>query len=410
MYNPLRSSRVLQRALSSTVASTVQARSLATVAPNVPLQPTAKAHRVVVIGGGAAGLSVSHMLLRSGKFAAAEIAIVDPAGYHHYQPGWTLVGGGLKTKEQLQRPLESLVDPNLRLYQEAVAGLQPEQNTITLSNGDALSYDHLVIAPGVKIDLNSIDGLQDALMDPTSLVCSIYTYETCDKVFRSIQKLKKGKAIFTQPAGLIKCAGAPQKIMWLALDHWEKQSIYQSSQTAHSPVKISFATGLPVMFGVPKYSRALNKLREQRGVEAMFEHDLVSIKGNLASFKSPHSKELVERPFDFLHVAPKMGPHKFVSDSVLSNESGYVNINTETLNHKDYKNVWGIGDAAALPTSKTAAAITAQAPVLVSNLLQAIGGFELSNKYDGYTSCPLTTGNGKVMLAEFKYGPEPYFT
>lgn len=404
MLGSTTSSRLFRKAVTCATTGKVQTRSLASVAQTASLQPTAKGHKVVVVGGGAAGLSVGHQLLRSGKFGAGSIAIVDPAEYHHYQPGWTFVGGGVKSKEELRRPLGSLIDPKLKHYQEGVVSFHPEKNTITLSNGDALNYDHLVVAPGIKINLDAIDGLQDALKDPASLVSTIYSYDYCDKVFSSIQKLKQGTAIFTQPTGVVKCAGAPQKIMWLALDYWKGQKLYQPGQA--SPINVVFATGLPVMFGVPKYSQALNKLREERGVAAMFEHDLVSVKSNIATFKSPHSKELVKKSFDFLHVAPKMGPHKFVSDSVLSNELGYLDVNEETLRHKDYDNVWGLGDAAALPTSKTAAAITAQAPVLVKNLLQAIDGAESSNKYDGYTSCPLTTEYGKVMLAEFKYGQE----
>lgn len=161
------------------------------------------------------------------------------------------------------------------------------------------------------------------------------------------------------------------------------------------------------MFGVPKYSKRLNALREQRGVEGLFLHDLASIDGNKATFNLPEGKGQMSRHFDFLHAVPKMGPHDFIKKSPLANEAGFVDVDINTTRHKTYPNIWSAGDAAGLPTSKTAAAVTAQAPVLVKNLLHAMKHEEVDAKYYGYTSCPLLTSYGKVMLAEFKYDAVP---
>ena len=384
------------------IGSTV--RKFASVSP---VNPKSRSHKIVVVGGGSAGMTISHQLLRSGKFAAHDIAVVDPATWHHYQPGWTLVGGGLKTKEELQRPMESLIDPKMKLYNDGVGQFDPEDNSITLANGDRVDYQQLIVCPGIHINYNSIKGLPEALANPDSLVSSIYGYDYCDKVFRTIKKLQKGTAIFTQPAGIVKCAGAPQKIMWLALDHWKKAGLYNSTNPSASAVQVNFATGLPVMFGVPKYSLKLDEMRKEKGVEGLFQHDLVEINGNTATFARPDGKEKVSKKFDLLHVVPKMGPHAFVKNSPLANEGGLVDVNEGTLRHKKYDNVWSAGDASSLPTSKTAAAITSQAPILVRNLLRTMEGKELEATYDGYTSCPLLTGDKKVMLAEFKYGGEP---
>jgi sulfide:quinone oxidoreductase len=379
------------------------ARHLST--STTPVTSATRDHKVVVVGGGTAGLTISHQLLRSGRFAQDEIAVIDPATWHHYQPGWTLVGGGLKTKEELRRPLGDLVSPKLRYYNQPVSKFSPEDNLVTLGNGDKIGYSQLVVAPGIKIDYKSIKGLPDALADPSSLVSTIYGYETCDKVFQTIEKLKRGTAIFTQPTGVIKCAGAPQKVMWLAWDYWRRAGLYNS--TGDSPIKIGFATGLPTMFGVPKYSVELDKLRQERGVEAYFQHDLVAIDGNTATFARPDGQEQVTKKFDLLHVVPKMGPHAFVKDSALANDAGFVDVDASTTRHVKYPNVWSAGDASSMPTSKTAAAITSQAPVLVHNLLVTMDGKDPNSSYDGYTSCPLVTEYGKVLLAEFKYGGEP---
>ncbi|GAC72575.1 sulfide:quinone oxidoreductase [Moesziomyces antarcticus T-34] len=393
----------------SRIAGFAATRTLATVSDS-PVQHAASgsgSHKVVIIGGGSAGMAVSHQLIRSGGFAQDDIAIVDPSEWHHYQPGWTLVGGGLKDKRDLRRPLASLLDPKLKHYAAAVQEFAPTQNQITLSNGDKIAYDQLVVVPGLSINYDTIKGLPEALADPSSLVSTIYGYNTCDKVFDTISKLKSGNAIFTQPAGVIKCAGAPQKAMWLALDHWKKAGLYNPADPASSPISIDFATGLPVMFGVPKYSERLNELRQQRGVNGLFEHDLVAIEGNTAVFGRPGGKEQVRKQFDLLHVTPKMGPLAVVKNSPLADGAGFVDVDQGSTRHKRFDNVWSIGDASSLPTSKTAAAITAEAPVLVRNLGQALEGKEPDAEYDGYTSCPLLTEYGKVMLAEFKYGGQP---
>lgn len=365
-------------------------------------------HKVVVVGGGTAGLTISHQLLRQGRFSPDDIAIVDPAEWHHYQPGWTLVGGGLKDKTSLRRPLASLIDPKLRFYNTSLASFAPDSNSVTLGNGDTLTYDQLVVAPGIKVDLDSIKGLSEALYDPSAPVSSIYSYDTCDKADRNIKALTSGATLFTQPAGVIKCAGAPQKIMWLALDHWRKGGLYTPANPGSSPIGITFATGMPTMFGVPKYNAVLEKLRQERGVEGLFSHDLVEVNGDKATFMA--NGEKVVRRFDLLHATPKMGPHAFVKTSPLANEAGYVDVDDVTLRHKRWSNVWSAGDASSLPTSKTAAAITAEAPVLVENLLKVMmdgKDKKIVAGYDGYTSCPLLTGDNKVLLAEFKYGGVP---
>jgi NADPH-dependent 2,4-dienoyl-CoA reductase/sulfur reductase-like enzyme len=235
-----------------------KSRSLATVSS---VNSVARSHKVVVIGGGSAGIALSHQLLRKGNFNQDDIAIVDPAKWHHYQPGWTLVGGGLKNKEDLRKPIDSLMDPKFKFYNKSVGTISPEQNSVTLGDGDKIDYQHLVVAPGITVDYGSVQGLSEAMANPDSLVSSIYNYDTCDKAFRNIKDFKKGDALFTQPAGVVKCAGAPQKIMWLALDHWKRAGLYSSSS---SSINIAFATGLPTMFGVPKYSKKLEELRIER--------------------------------------------------------------------------------------------------------------------------------------------------
>jgi sulfide:quinone oxidoreductase len=224
-------------------------------------------------------------------------------------------------------------------------------------------------------------------------VSSIYSYDTCDKTWADIEAFRGGKAIFTQPAGVIKCAGAPQKIMWMAWDRWRRTKRREGAD-------ISFVTGMPSMFSVKKYSDALNALRVERGIEGLFEHNLVAVdsKARVAKFKKPDGSE-VDKEYALLHVTPQMGPLDFIKKSPLADGVGWVDVDQGTLRHKKFGNVWSLGDCSSLPTSKTAAAITAQTPVLVENFYQVAETGKVGNaSYDGYTSCPvrptLSTSDG----------------
>ena len=382
-------------------------RMLATVPHPNPVSATYPSHKIVLVGAGSAGLSISHQLLKTGKFGLEDIAIIDPAEWHHYQPGWTLVGAGLKTKQELRRRLPALIDTRIKLYQKKVDTFQPDQNTVTLAGGNKIGYEHLVVVPGIAVNFDAIKGLPEALHDSDRLVSTIYDYKTCDDVYANISRFKKGHAIFTHPQGVIKCAGAPQKTLWLALDHWRKEGVYKAHDSS-SPISIDFATGLPVMFGVGKYSAKLEELRKERGVGGLFQHDLIAIEdGNMAVFARPDGQPNVKKQFDFMHVVPKMGPLPFIKNSPIADAAGFVQVDPGTTQHVKWKNVWSAGDASSLPTSKTAAAVTAQAPVLCDNLLSVMNDKQPTEIYDGYASCPLLTEYGKVLLCEFKYGGEP---
>ncbi|CAI6339114.1 unnamed protein product [Periconia digitata] len=385
-------------------------RSLASATSAPPVSTISRNHKIVIVGGGSAGITVTNQLLRTGRFFPKDIALVDPAAWHHYQPGWTLVGGGLKNKTDMRRSLPDMVDSRVRLYSDSVREFKPEMNTIALSDRGEIGYEHLIVCPGIKVDFDSIPGLHDALVDPQAPVSSIYSYDTCDKTAHLIAGFKKGNAIFTHPTGTVKCAGAPQKIMWMALDRWKRSGLYNPDSPSSSPIQIVYATGMSVMFGVPKYSKVLEELRQKRGVQSLFQHDLVAIEGNTALLAMADGGTVVRRHFDLLHAVPKMGPHDFVKNSTLADDAGFVEVYPDTLQHKRFSNIWSCGDAAGLPTSKTAAAITIQAPVIVSNVLSCIQGREITSTYNGYTSCPLITEHGKVMLAEFVYGGEPHET
>lgn len=366
---------------------------------------TKEKFRVLVIGAGSGGLTVANQIYNRFKAAgkplnAGDVVVLDAADYHYYQPGWTLVGAGLGRKTDFRRPLASLFPPHIMHIAENVKSFYPESSSVTTTSGRTISYGSLVVAAGLKINWDGIAGLPQALADPSSGVSSIYSYDTCDKVWNDVDALRSGNAIFTQPAGVIKCAGAPQKIMWMAWDRYQKSG-------RGNNIKIDFMTGMPTMFSVKKYSDALNALRIERGIGAEFQHNLISIDASnrKATFKKADGST-VDRDFTLLHVTPPMGPLDFIKGSPIADPAGWVEVDQGTLRHvkPEFGNIFALGDCSSLPTSKTVAAITSQAPVLTENLFSVMDTGKVSSaKYDGYTSCPLLTGYGELMLAEFKY-------
>ncbi|KAI1319655.1 FAD/NAD(P)-binding domain-containing protein [Xylariaceae sp. FL0255] len=381
------------------MAARVLARTYATSIP-------AKAHhRIVIVGGGTAGVTAAAQLQRSHALEKKDIVILDPAQTHHYQPGWTLVGSGLKSLQETQRPLSQVIPEAVKHYSLRVSSFDPENNAVKTAEGVDVSYDYLIVAPGLETNFAGVSGLQEALQDPSSQVSSIYSDKTVEQVWRNIQSFKKGTAIFTQPAGIIKCAGAPQKIMWMALSQWKNEGV-------RNDIDITFATGAPAMFAVPKYSQALDTLRKERGVEGLFQHNLVSVdtEKKIATFKNlaeGAQGATVQKEFGFLHVVPPQKPYDWVAKSKIADAAGWVDVDKSTTQHTKYKNIFSVGDASSLPNSKTAAAITSQIPIMINNMLATMAGKELKASYDGYASCPLLTGHNELMLCEFKYGGVP---
>lgn len=359
---------------------------------------TDKHYEIVIVGGGAAGISTAARLAK--ELPSGSIAIVEPSTEHYYQPIWTLVGGGVFPKEVSQRDTATLIPEGCDWIRDSATGFDPDNNIVTTKDSGKLSYEYLVVAAGIQINWTDIKGLSRNVGKKG--ICSNYSYKSVESTWENIRNLGKGKAIFTQPATPIKCGGAPQKIMYLAEDYFKKAGL-------RNQIDVEFVTGLPEIFAVKKYADQLTKICDARGIERTFRHDLVEVDADnkVAIFKNLETEELVSKEYDMLHVTPKMGPPDFIKKSSLTNEGGWVDVNKDTLQHNSYDNIFACGDCSSLPTSKTAAAIRGQVPVMVKNILAARENQPLVDHYDGYTSCPLVTGYGRLILAEFDYDKNP---
>ncbi len=361
-------------------------------------------HQVVIIGGGNAGISVASQLLRKNR--KLDIAIVDPSDKHYYQPAWTLVGGGAFDSGNTVRNQADVIPKGTTWIKQKAAAFQPESNIVQLENGDSIKYEFMVVAPGIQLNWSSIKGLPEAL--GKGGVCSNYSFQTAPYTYECIKNLKGGKAIFHNPHTPVKCGGAPHKIMYLAADYFRKNGVLKN-------MDIQYWSGAGKLFSVEKYEKTLLEVCKRGNIKLNFmqrldEIDAANKRAKFVGIGEQNKDVVTWVEYDMIHVVPPQSAPDFVRNSTLANAAGWVDVDKNTLQHVRYANVFSLGDSSNLPTSKTGAAIRKQAPVLVANLLSAINQTSLSASYNGYTSCPLVTGYGKLVLAEFDYNNKPMET
>ena len=355
-------------------------------------------HPILIVGGGAAGISVATSLLN--RNPSLKISIIEPAESHYYQPGWTMVGAGIFNVEETRRNTAQIMPNKVKWIKDSVTAFQPDENTVSLADGSVISYDRLIVCPGLKLDWDAVEGLSENLgkngvTSNYSSIHSLYTWEL-------VQGLKSGKALFTQPPMPIKCAGAPQKALYLSADHWKRNGNL-------SEINIEFYNAGGALFGVADYIPALMKYIDGYGAKIKFSHNLIKIDGSakVAIFSVADSEggsSIVTSVFDMLHVCPPQKAPDFIRSSALANAAGWVDVDQHTLKHNKYTNIWSLGDVMSAPNAKTAAAVRKQAPVVAANIIEDMAQSDKVYGYDGYGACPLTVERGKIVLAEFGYG------
>lgn len=353
---------------------------------------------IVVIGGGSAGIGLLASLLK--RDPHLNITLIEPSDYHCYQPAWTLVGGGAYDLHKTRRPLADVLPNGVSWVQAAVSEVLPDENTLVLDSGQRVTWKNLIVCPGLRLAWEKIEGLQDTLGQHG--VTSNYSYEHAAYTWQLVQQLKGGKALFTQPAMPIKCAGAPQKALYLSCDHWLKQG-----NLKHIDVEFNLAGA--ALFGVPTFVPPLMKYVEKYNARLAFNSNLVKVDGpaRKAWFEVKDTEgnaTVEEKTFDLLHVVPPQVAPDFIRESLLADAAGWCEVNPHSLQHLRYPHIFGLGDVCGTSNAKTAAAVRKQIVVVAENLLALRKQAPLPLKYDGYGSCPLTVEKGKVVLAEFGYG------
>ncbi len=358
-------------------------------------------HQILIVGGGNAGISVAAKLLK--KDRKLDIAIIEPSEKHYYQPAWTLVGGGVFDIKNTIRSEAKLIPNGAKWIKDAVSELLPSENKLTTKNGDAYEYDYLILAPGIQINWNGIEGLEENV--GKNKVCSVYGFDKAPYTWEVVRNFEGGRALFTSAATPVKCGGAPQKIMYLASDYFRRQGLLGNTE-------VHFMNAGKVLFGIEKYRKSLQKVCDRYGVKQHHRHNLIKIDGQnrTATFRvtdGDGNTSEINETYDMLHVTPPQSAPDFVQSSGMTDAHGWIDVDQYSLQQVKFKNVFALGDATNTKNAKTGAAIRKQAPVLVENLLALMSQDEIQGAYSGYGSCPLVTARGKVILAEFDYSGKP---
>lgn len=358
----------------------------------------ALAFDVVIMGGGSAGISVCASLLKRDR--ALRIAVIEPSAEHYYQPAWTLVGGGAYEVKDTVRPTEQVMPKDATWIKASLCAFAPERKVVLLSDATEVSYEQLIVCPGLELAWEKIEGLEETLGKHG--VTSNYRYDLAPYTWQLVRSLRSGKALFTQPPMPIKCAGAPQKALYLACDHWRKQGVLEA-------MSVEFNVAGAALFGVATFVPPLMKYIEAYNAKLTTQSNLVKVDGpnKTAWFEVSHGDGNVtrhEKTFDMLHVVPPQQAPDVIRRSSLADSAGWFETDPATLQHPRHAEIFAVGDVCGTSNAKTAAAVRKQVVVVADNLIALRKGVALPKRYDGYGSCPLTVEKGKVILAEFGYG------
>ncbi len=369
--------------------------------------------KIVIVGGGAAGISMAARLRKCLK--QSDITLIDPSDRQYYQPGFTLIASGVYTPDEVWKNQENYIPKGVTWIKDIVTAVDPMQNEITTGKNGKVSYDFMVLTPGLQINWDKVEGINyDTLGEGNAH--SIYDFEGAQKTWKAIQEFSKtgGRGLYTDTYTKHKCGGAPKKICLLTEHYMRKQGTRDS-------VDLSFFTASNELYDVPFFTPRLLEIYKERNIPINLN---VRVKGVDTLAKQVHFEKIEKQgdqkvitPFiedyDFLHFTPPMSAPDFVREAGLGWQEGslaaesWVMVDKETLVHSVYPNIISLGDCAGIPTSKTSAAIRVQVPIAVKNLISLMEGKAPEEKYNGYAACPIVTDYGHVLLCEFDYNKDP---
>lgn len=395
--------------------------------------------KIVIVGGGLAGMSTAARLNNS--ISDADITVIEPDPLSvSYQPGQTLVGGGIWKLSDVIYKRDDFVPKGVKLIKGSVTAIDPKNNKVVVDGSQEVTYDQLIVATGINLNYKAIKGIDGEITSvgkdnaatkqtiTKNGLHSIYFQDGAAATWEGIKELiekakahkgpEKLQAVFTHPRGPIKCGGAPKKIMYLTHSRLVDAGV-------RDKVEMTFYPNGGAMFGIKDYHTAIVKQFEARDFKWHYKHNLVEVDpvAKVATFnkwwkekkefldemgekimKEVEVSEPVQVKYDFMHVSPPMKAPDVVGKSEIGSQGpGWVTVNKETLQSTFFKNVWALGDVAGVPMGKTGGSARKQYKVVVDNVIAAMSGKEPTAKYDGYTVCPLITGIGTVMLAEFNW-------
>jgi sulfide:quinone oxidoreductase len=355
-------------------------------------------HRVLVIGGGNGGISVAARLRRRG---VDDIAIVEPSDRHLYKPLFSHVAGGTARAGVTVRPQAKVMPKGVTWIRDAVTAVEPDSDLVILASGRRVGYDHLIVCPGIQKDWDGIPGAAEALKTPSA--ASHYEFEGAAKLSLLLRDLDHGTAVFTQPPDPATCAGASQKPMYQACDYWRAKGVRDG-------IRVVMVVPGASVSGIPHIDRELERKIAEYDIELRTSGRLVEVDSASGEVVIDVAGERERIAYDALDIVPPQSAPDWLKSSPLAapdDPSGFVDVDPETLRHRRYANVWGLGDAAKTLNAKSGGALRKQTFVLAANLAAVLRGKLPGERYDSYTVCPYTVSRKTVVWAEFDHLGRP---
>ncbi|MBL8613816.1 MAG: NAD(P)/FAD-dependent oxidoreductase [Myxococcales bacterium] len=351
--------------------------------------------RVVILGAGTGGTMMANKLARALPADAWKITVVDRDDVHVYQPGLLFLPFGSYRKEEIVKRRAHLLDPHVDLRLGEIDRVAPDESAVHLAHGVKLPYDVLIVATGSRIMPELTQGLtgpgwRDSAHD-------FYTLEGASALADKLDGWKGGRFVVNVVEMPIKCPVAPLELLFLAEAFFTQRGI-------RDKVEIVYATPLEGAFTKPRASAALGDMLQRRGIQVMGDFSLSEVDGEKRVLRAYDGRET---NYDLLVTVPLHGGAEVITRSQMGDGGGWFPTHKHTLQSVRFPNVFALGDATDLPSSKAGAVAHFQSEVLFDNVLRFIGGKELVPGFDGHANCFIETGYGKAMLIDFNYETEP---
>ena len=381
----------------------LSAGAFATLAATGPARPAPVRTnaRIVILGAGAGGTAFANRLVR--RLEGAQITVIDGRAQHWYQPGFTLIAAGLKPAGYSVSQTTDWLPAGARLIAEYAAAIDPVAKSVTTTGGQRVDYDFLIVATGLTLDWGAIEGFSTDMIGRDGIGAHYHSPEAAAATFRAMEDFvaRGGQALIGRPATEMKCAGAPLKLAFLLED-------LATRKGNRANLRLTYTAQNKALFGVPIVSEKVRMLFGERGIDVAYDHVLKAIDParKVATYTTPDGDK--ELGYDFINVIPPQRAPQVVREAGLSwadkwTDQGWLEVDSKTLRHLRYPEIFALGDVAGVPKGKTAASVKWHQPVVEDHLVAALQGREGTETFNGYTSCPLITRVGRAMLIEFDY-------
>jgi len=351
---------------------------------------------LLILGAGTAGTMVANKMTHQLDPSEWKIIIVDQNETHYYQPGFLFIPFDIYGPSDVVKPKRDFIPQNVEFIYSEIELIEPEENRVTLkSRKRPIRYDYLVIATGSQIHPEETEGLLENGWHKN--VFDFYTIEGATALSRYLKTWKGGKLVLNVAEMPIKCPVAPLEFLFLADWYFHERGLRDN-------VDITFATPLPGAFTKPRASDMLGDMLQKKDINLVPDFNIMELDHEAKAIRSYDEQEV---PFDlFITIPVNMGA-EVIKRSGMGDELNFVPTDQHTLQSKNWENVWVIGDAGDVPTSKAGSVAHFMLEVLIENLLRHMAGMEPLPKFDGHANCFIESGFEKGILIDFNYDVEP---